>query len=437
MTIRERLFGLEQFGIKLGLDNIRVLLGALGHPERAYPTVHIAGTNGKGSVAAMVERALRAAGHRTGRYTSPHLAGIEERFAIDGRPLTPFQFDAIALDVLRAVDTALASGALEVTPTFFEVTTAIAFVAFRRAKVDAGVIEVGLGGRFDATNILVPTVTAVTTIDFDHERHLGTTLPAIAFEKAGIAKHGVPMVIGPMPAAALQVIKVVAAASGAPVLEAAVDSTMSVSLAAGVATVSVRTPSRDYPPVRLALAGRHQTGNALVAVRILEVLDNSGVAVPEAAVIEGLTGAEWPARLEWLRLPGGGELLIDAAHNPSGARALASYVDDAGVGPMPVVIAAMHDKNLSAMVEALAPVASKWIATAAASARSRTAPQLAGEIARLVRTEVGWHADPLDAVKDALSRHPRAIAAGSIYMVGPLRAALLARGAMLSSERHG
>jgi dihydrofolate synthase/folylpolyglutamate synthase len=440
VTIRQRLFGLEQFGVKLGLDSIRILLDALGHPQRSYPTLHIAGTNGKGSVAAMVERGLRAAGYRTGRYTSPHLADIEERFSIDGRALSPGTFDAVAADVLRVMESALATGDLSATPTFFEVTTAIGFEAFRRERVDVGVIEVGLGGRFDATNVIEPRVAAITSIDFDHERHLGSTLAAIAFEKAGIAKRGIPLIVGAVHGEAAMVIKAVAADHGAPVIDASADSTLAVRMVDGVATVTIQTPRRTYLEVRLSLAGRHQAGNALVAARMLEALDDRDreprIVVPKEAVIAGLAQAEWPARLEWLHLPGGGDLLIDAAHNPSGAQALASYLEDAAFAPLPLVVATMQDKNVDAMIAALAPAASLWIATEAQHRRSRTARQMADDIARLTRTPVRWHADPQEAVRDALAQHRRAAAAGSIYMVGPLRAALLSRGAMLSSETH-
>ena len=214
MTPLQRLFALEQFGIKLGLDNIRAILAALGHPERSYRSIHIGGTNGKGSVAAMVERGLRAAGLRTGRYTSPHLDRIEERVALDGQSVDRQTFEAVTGYVLDTVDALRADGSLKVSPTFFEVSTAVAFEIFKRAGVDVAVIEVGLGGRFDATNVLTPTITAITSIAFDHERHLGHTLSEIAFEKAGIAKPGVSLVIGRLPREAAARIAKVAAASG-------------------------------------------------------------------------------------------------------------------------------------------------------------------------------------------------------------------------------
>ena len=209
MTPIERLFSLERFGIKLGLDNIRIILAALGHPERAWQSIHIGGTNGKGSVAAMVERGLRAAGLKTGRYTSPHLDRIEERVAINGEAVDSATFESVTAQVFDVIDAATAIGTLTVTPTFFEVSTAIAFEIFKRAGVDVAVVEVGLGGRFDATNVLTPAITAITSIAFDHEKHLGHTLSEIAFEKAGIAKRGVPLVIGRLPAeAAARIAKV-------------------------------------------------------------------------------------------------------------------------------------------------------------------------------------------------------------------------------------
>lgn len=173
MTSLERLFALEQFGIKLGLDNMRAILAALGHPEQAWRSVHVAGTNGKGSVVAMVERGLRASGLKTGRYTSPHLDVIEERVAINGTAVDRQTFAAATAVVFEAVDEATRTGSLTVVPTFFEVSTAVAFEIFRQAMVDVAVVEVGLGGRFDATNVLKPEVTAITSIAFDHERHLG------------------------------------------------------------------------------------------------------------------------------------------------------------------------------------------------------------------------------------------------------------------------
>ena len=421
----ERLFALEQFGIKLGLDNIRAILAALGHPERAYRSIHIAGTNGKGSVAAMVERGLRAAGLKTGRYTSPHLDRIEERVALDGQSVDRATFESVTAAVFEVIDGSL-SRRPEFRPTFFEVSTAVGFEIFKRADVDVAVVEVGLGGRFDATNVLTPTITAITTIAFDHERHLGNTLDQIAFEKAGIAKPGVPLVVGHLSREAAARISQVAREVQAPVFDA-----------------HAPTTDRKYPPLNLALKGRHQLDNAAVAVAILERWSTLVNHVSTEAIVTGLTDCEWPARLEWLRIPAagpGGELLLDAAHNPAGAAALASYLRDTGSTKLPVVFAAMADKDLKSMIEALTPVASSFIATTVPNARARPADQLADEIrsiAPLIPVEA--IASPDDAVirafelvahRDPVEGGPRrAVACGSIYMVGPLRARLFASGA--------
>ena len=412
MSALERLFALEQFGIKLGLDNIRTLLAALHHPERAWRSIHIAGTNGKGSVAAMVERGLRAAGLRTGRYTSPHLERIEERVALDGTPVDRARFEGVTAHVLDVVDELMRTGALTVSPTFFEVSTAVAFEIFRHANVEVAIVEVGLGGRFDATNVLTPTITAITSIALDHERHLGHTLSQIAFEKAGIAKPGVPLVLGRLPNEAAARIMKVAAEVGAPVVDA-----------------HATTTDRKYPPLRLALAGRHQLENAAVAVAILERWSMSVQHIPTEAIVTGLTECEWPARLEWLRLPGG-ELLIDAAHNPAGAAALASYLKDTGSKKLPIVFAAMADKDLNGMIEALSPVASNFIATTVPHARARSADAMAAEIRKYARgVPVEAIDSPDAAVAKALEQTRRAVAAGSIYLIGPLRARLIAAGA--------
>jgi dihydrofolate synthase/folylpolyglutamate synthase len=429
VTTTERLLALEAFGIKLGLENMRTLVAALEHPERAYPTIHVAGTNGKGSVSAMIERALRAAGHRTGLYTSPHLDRIEERVAIDGVPVDATVFEACARDVLLLVDAARTDGRLTVSPTFFEVITAVAFEAFRRARVDVAVVEVGLGGRFDATSVITPVVSAITSIAFDHERHLGSTLAAIAAEKAGIARRDVPLVVGEVPAEARAVIAAAAAAAGAPLVDAArVEGP--VEMDGGVATVRYRGATGVYPPVRLSLAGRHQVANAATAVRVLELLDARGLRLGAEALLAGLSEARWPARLEWLRCTGG-DLLIDAAHNPAGAEALASYVQDAGVDPLPIVLAVMRDKDLASIVRPLARVASRFVATQVASARSWTAEALGARLAELLPgVTVQVEPEPRAAVERALLESRRAVAAGSIFFVGPLRAMLRASGAV-------
>jgi dihydrofolate synthase/folylpolyglutamate synthase len=430
----DRLFALEHFGIKLGLDGIRTLLDALGRPDRAWPAIHIGGTNGKGSVSAMVEAALRAAGHRTGRYTSPHLDRLEERFAVNGEPVETGALASTAARVLDEADRLLRTGALGGPPTFFEVTTAVAFELFRLARVDVAVIEVGLGGRFDATNVITPAVSAITSIDFDHQRHLGTTLQSIAFEKAGIAKRDVPLVLGAVPPEARAIIAEVCEQRQAPLFDTATVVRIESALVHGRARVTMRTPVRAYPPMNLSLPGAHQIPNAAVALRTLEAGVMRGIPVGPSDIVAGLTTATWPARLEWLRL-GPGALLVDAAHNPAGARALAAYVRDIGAAPLPIVMAVMEDKDIAAMVQALAPVASHLVATAVPSRRCLPATALADAMrAHAPGVPIDVCEDPDEAVGRALARQPHAVVAGSIFLVGPLRTRLLARGARAVSN---
>jgi len=231
----DRLLSLENFGIKLGLENITLLCEALGHPERSFVSLHVAGTNGKGSVTAMVHAALVASGLRTARYTSPHLSDITERFVVGTTPVDTATFDGVARDVLDLADELQARGTLRATPTFFEATTAIAFELFRRARTEVAVIEVGLGGRFDATNVIAPAACAITTIGFDHQQHLGHSLAEIAFEKAGIIKAGTPVVAGWLPDEAMDVVRRVAGERGAVLHEVPRDTTVDASMEGGAA----------------------------------------------------------------------------------------------------------------------------------------------------------------------------------------------------------
>ena len=321
------LFALEKLGIKFGLENIRTICEALGRPQDAWPSVIVAGTNGKGSVSAMVEAGLRAAGLRTGLYTSPHLVRLEERFAVDGAPVaTATMVEAVAT-VQKAVDTLRRAGALVTEPTFFEVTTAAAFEVFRRQHVGFAVLEVGLGGRFDATNVASPRAAAITTIDFDHERFLGNTLAAIAGEKAGVIKPGMSVVVGETKAEAVEVIARTCQERGA-VMVPAGDGVRAeiVGLEDGQAVVELETPVRRYGRLRLALRGRHQVQNAVIAVRLLETLGEAGAGPDADAIRSAVTGVQWAGRLDLLTDRLGHQLLCDAAHNPAGARVLSEYL---------------------------------------------------------------------------------------------------------------
>ena len=432
MTPVERLFALEHFGLKLGLAAMHTLLAELGQPHRAWPSLHVAGTNGKGSVSAMTSAALSRAGLHVGRYTSPHLFRVEERIALDGEAVSEAVLSAALGQVFGAADALIARGELAEMPTFFEVSTAAAFVIFTGAHVDVAVVEVGLGGRLDATNVITPVAAAITTIDFDHERHLGTTLGAIAGEKAGIAKFGVPLVVGDVPDEALHVIEGMARQAGAPVTRARHDATVAAALDEGHARLTVKTPAGHYGPVRLGLAGAHQAGNALVAIRLLEAFAAvTGVRVPAEAVSGALADVRWPARLEWLRHPASGaRVLVDAAHNPAGARALADYLATTGTSGLTLVTSVMADKNVAGVVGPLLPFVDRVVVTAAVLPRATAPAVLAAQVAALGAADlvVEIEAEPGRAVARALALPAPVLLTGSIYLVGPLRAALVASG---------
>jgi dihydrofolate synthase/folylpolyglutamate synthase len=425
----ERLSSLEALGVKLGLDNIGRLCAALGNPERSFPTIHIAGTNGKGSVTAFVHAALLEAGYRAARYTSPHLTDLAERFVIGAAHIDTSTLAETATAVLDLTDRLVADGRLGSPPTFFEVTTAIAFELFRRAAVDVAVIEVGLGGRFDATNVIAPVAGAVTSIAFDHEQQLGSSLGAIAFEKAGIIKAGMPIVVGALPGEAIATIRHVSAERGARLIDASGGSHVHWNMVDGRARISVTTPDDRYGPLTLALRGQHQIGNAVVAIRLLETARRAGFAHLTAGSIErGLSTAEWPARLELLMLPDNRRVLLDAAHNVEGAQALASYLAEWHAERPTLVVGIMRDKDVKGILCALLPVTSAVIATRPPSVRALTAAELAADAKTLdpVR-DVQAHDDSLTAVEEALVRDNTICVAGSIFLVGAVREALRRR----------
>lgn len=417
------LFSLERLGMKFGLGNIATLCAALGHPERAFRSILVAGTNGKGSVTAIVEAALTAAGCRAARYTSPHLVRLEERFVILGEEVDRRALASSAALIREVVQGLLAKGTLQAPPTFFECTTAVAFDLFREAGVDVAVLEVGLGGRLDSTNIVSPAVTAITSIDFDHQALLGDTLAAIAAEKAGIIKPRIPVVCGPLPPEADAVVRRAAAAVGAPFIAAA--ERVSVSPRPGRTTVDVRTPTRALKGIEPALPGAHQRRNAAVAVAVLEAVAQLGVSIPDEAVVAGLERVRWPGRLERLDLDGT-PVILDAAHNPAGAAALALYLDEAGLRDLTLIVGVMRDKDARGMLEALAGREGRWgaiICTTPPGDRSLGAAALSA-IAREAtagRVAVEAVADPRTALARAAHRGRPIVAAGSIFLIGPLR----------------
>lgn len=422
MTAQQRLATRELFGIKLGLETMRALVGALDHPERTFVPVIVAGTNGKGSVTAMVARALRAGGLRVGRYTSPHLVRLRERFAIDDTDVSDVQLDMALQAVLDAEDALLARGALAGPATYFEITTAAAFVIFRDARVQVAVIEVGLGGRHDATNVVAAPYAAITSIGLDHTAQLGGTLAAIAREKAGVVAPGAIVVSGvgePEPAA---VIADVCAAQGAHLVRADQDAEVDIGILDGETTIRLRTPFRVYGPLRLALRGGHQVANAVVAVRLLEALEFAGLGGGATAIATGLADASWPGRLERRTLANGVPVVLDGAHNPDGAAALAEWVRGAGFAPMTLVTACMRDKDVDGLLAPLLPLATRVIATAVDFPRALPADALSARISALVPDmPVQTEPTPADAMAAASGGSVRVVVAGSLFLVGAVR----------------
>jgi dihydrofolate synthase/folylpolyglutamate synthase len=370
------LFGLghETLAIKLGLENVTRLLERLGRPHASFPSVQIAGTNGKGSTAAMLESITRAAGLRAGLYTSPHLVSVTERVRVGGREVARDVFARHATRVREAAEEVeRESGAL---PTFFEQVTGVALSAFAEAGVDLAILETGLGGRLDATTAAGARWVAVTPVALDHQEYLGSTLAEIAAEKAAIIRPGVrAAVVAPQEPEALAVILARCRECGVEPRVAGDDITVDEAGADGRLRVSIRTARAGYAGVRLALRGRHQLANAATAVALAESLADDGLAVSRGHVVEGLETAEHAGRLE-LQTRGTDRLLFDGAHNPAGARALRDYLDEFANGPVTLVFGAMRDKQLGEMGRALFPAARHLVLTEPKSPRAATVEEL-------------------------------------------------------------
>lgn len=414
---RTFLASLEQIGIKLGLDQIRGLIAGLDHPDRAYRSIAIAGTNGKGSVTAMLERALRAAGYRTGRFTSPHLTDLEERFAIDGVNVDPAALD----DAIARV--AGASAALPAPPSYFEATTAAGLDLFRSAGIDVALLEVGLGGRLDATNAVGAVASVITSVDFDHQQYLGDTIEAIAFEKAGIVKPATVCVLASNPQPVITVVAARCREVGAGLVLADTGVEATSEMRDGRAQLRLRTPVRTYAPMTVGLRGRHQIRNAIAAVRLLEEVDRRGLfQVPEGAIRIGVEDVVWPGRLELVRIDGH-DVLIDGAHNAAGAEALAAFIRETYGQPVPLVLGVLSDKDIPSIVAPLTTVASRIICTAASSPRAIRPADLAAIVAaQAPHLTIDTEATPRAAIARAATAGSPVIVAGSLYLAGAIRA---------------
>jgi len=397
------------------LDTIRRLLTALGSPERRWPAIHVAGTKGKGSTCALMASILQAAGCRVGLYTSPHLVDLRERIQVDGQWVTEAEL-ADAVEALR-----LAVESLETPPTWFEACTAMAFWLFARRQVEVAVIEVGLGGRLDATNVVESLVAVIAPISYDHTDVLGTTLAAIATEKAGIVKPGRPVVVAPQAPEVLAVIRRTAQARRAPCLEVAarIQSRLDAASVSGQ-RVTLQTPRGVYPAISLPLLGAHQVTNLATAVTALEALPAPWTVTP-AAVADGVACVRWPGRLQVVaRRPW---LVVDGAQNAASAAALRDAIRALWPGRRLHLIAGLSaNKDVEGFAEALAPLGASVMATQAQVPRALPASRLAARLRP-------WFpmVETVDTVAEAVARARRRaspddclVVTGSFFVIGEL-----------------
>jgi len=403
--------GPELKTVKWDLERIRTLLGELGNPQDQCRYVHVAGTNGKGSTCAMIAAALRAGGFRTGLYTSPHLVSPLERIDIDGSTIGEAAWVAAFEQTHAASERLLARDAIEAHPSFFETVTAMAFIAFAQAKMEMVVLETGLGGRLDATNVIVPEVAVITPIDFDHEAFLGSSIKSIAAEKAGILKANRPAVFAAQRADALEVLEQKALDLSIPVVHSSSLRIESLELDRFGSRFTLI--SDEDLNIVCPLAGEHQVENARTAVAALRILQ-----IPAPAIIEEIAEAKWAGRLQRIRP----NLIIDGAHNPAGARALADYIKRFYAGePVRIVYGAMRDKAVEEVTNTLFPLAAEVIVTEPNQPRALNPEALAEMIDHPnLRTAPNL----TEALRIAEQNPMTTFVTGSLFLVGEARASL-------------
>jgi dihydrofolate synthase/folylpolyglutamate synthase len=386
----------------LSLDRVNHLLDRLGRPDRAYRSIHIAGTKGKGSTAAMIESCLRAAGYRTGFYTSPHLHTFRERMRVDNEYIPREEFAQLVDELephLNAVEGV----------TWFEIVTALAFMFFARSQIDVAVLEVGLGGRFDATNVVTPLVSVITSLSMDHMNLLGNTIEQIAFEKAGIIKRHVPVVSAPQVPEALDVIRRVARMRGAKLIEPPPQP-------------SPDTQGREWT---LPLHGGHQLTNVSVAVTALHIANERGLTIGEETIRQGLETVKWPGRLEVLSHDP--LVVVDGAHNGDSAQKLAAALREVfHIDRWTLIVGISADKDIAAILDGLLPIAERVIVTRASNSRAANVETIGAQI-----TDRGVEPTPTDSVAEAmeiaLKDRASIIITGSLFTVADAREAWFRR----------
>ncbi|MDX6445539.1 MAG: dihydrofolate synthase / folylpolyglutamate synthase [Blastocatellia bacterium] len=397
--------GHETLSIKLGLRNTETLLAALGDPHKEFPAVQIAGTNGKGSTAVTLDSICRAAGIRTGLFTSPHLISITERIRIDGKQVSERDFASLTTQVKTSAAELVAEGRLDTLPTFFEHVTAIALLAFREAKVELAILETGLGGRLDSTTAAGADIVAITPIALDHQEYLGNSLAEIAAEKAAIIRPGVTAIVAPQMEEALTVI-----------LRRSADVEVEPKFTGPALPES-------YEKISIGLRGRHQIVNVSTAIALAEALGGRGFSITREAIIRGVETARHAGRLElWEGRPG---ILFDGAHNPAAARALRDYLDEFVRQPITMIFGAMRDKALAEMAEILFSKADELILTSLDNSRAATGEMLQEAVpADFDQARVRLAFSAAEALKIArviTSPDGLICVTGSLYLVGAVQ----------------
>jgi len=396
----------EVLGTKLGLDNIRELLSRLGDPQSGFKIIHVAGSDGKGSVCAMIESVLRSAGHRTGRYTSPHLVRVNERISVDGADISDEDLRQ-AIGEVREASQGMEGGG----PTYFECMTAAAFLHFLRSGVEWGVAEVGMGGRLDATNVVEPECSVITRISLEHREHLGPDVAAIAGEKAGIVKPGRPVVTtARQPREALRVIESRASRLGCPIVVAGRD--VEYEAGSGEDGSSIHLPDEGLT-LRTPLRGRHQADNMAVAYCAVKEVMMRGAYVPDEAIVAGMAATKWPGRLQ--RVLSRPDVIFDVTHTPAGAEATASELGRVAA----LVLGVSGDKDVDAIAGTLGGMASVAVAVAAKTERAMPAGRVARALERACPTETAASvAEGIERAIDLAGRDGTVLVTGSLYVIG-------------------
>lgn len=410
----DAMFNLRRFGMKLGLDTISAVLRRLDNPQEQFKAIHIAGTNGKGSIAAMLAAILKASGFNVGLFTSPHLIKFNERIQINGVPIS----DAAVVESFKKVRSAN-KGVRELT--FFEMAAAMAFDVFCRQKVDWAVIETGMGGRMDATNVLLPKVSIISNISLEHKEYLGDTLAKIAFEKAGIIKPKVPVVTAVRQPPALKSIQDKARAQKAPLFRLGDDFKVR---RTGKNRFHYYGSDQTFHHLEIALKGHHQVDNAALAVNSCEVLQRQGYPIPEEAIREGLLSVNWPGRLEVVSKEP--YLVLDGAHNLAAVKELAHYLKSASEIKWTLVVGILDDKPFKKILATLLPYCHKVIVTRPSTGRALE-PEILAKTVAPYNLAVTTAPTVVTAIEKAVQNWcpgEGICVAGSLYVIGEAKSYL-------------